>query len=515
MNTLYKIQRSVIPIQSADIYYFPLNAYEEPVNSSGLPKVRRLEDLKQQQIISLSTKRRKWLYLSHYIKGEDLDQFAIMGLPFSRIGGYILMCSGLSQKLFNAFNMSRLGAVKQLAYIRDSRWRKDLHSFTTSIPFNHTREAHSLDVLAIGMLIVKNNPCLQPYENLLHTAFLTHDARTPALGDTTKGVDPEFFDEDKQYNTFFKDNPEWELIRNDYDIDEQKLYERVNGKGVLGQVLNLADKIAYVTRDAQMYTKLMLHIATEDSILDNESDKLFELVEKNPYITDIWNDIKVIDDRVVIKQSEQVANFFLLRALMFKHVYYAPGAHFPERAILQYFLKEMYNKKILTGEEILNCTDSLLENYITAYAEIDPYFSGQSIQKIAPRIESFDSYELAERYLSMLDKSRTAFIDTFTNKTKTGVEDIWIEQPDGHITLFKYAFPDMYEKIQSIMRFPERYDVISFKQPRAGARRTAVLKRIEYAQKNCVIQKKMQKVGLMDIQNLNEEEIQELLQILK
>lgn len=493
MNSLKKLYRSIYPLQIFDFFYFHPNAYSTPkkVHAYGFKEEieyrsklpyrdttswmryqHLLSELKNQyggtlvlpkrfEKLGFSTKRS--LVADYYQKNAD-PLFIINIFPYAGFG-YMALRGGITEEIENTFGTIRLMEVKQLAYVHDGTWRKDISSLATSQRFNHTRGLHtSCDVPAIGNLIIRNNPCLRPFTTLAHVGFSTHDARTPALGDTTKGVNFAFYDEDAHYGELLT-GEKWKNFQAKYSIDAELLIAMVQGKGVLGKVLDLADKIAYTIRDAWAYTS-MLHISPPDSVKEKGTQMIYNILAAFPTLGNIWNDVRVTDGQVAFAYNPKIAWLYILRAHMFRYVYYYPASHFPERTIMQFFLKEMIEKQIIKREEPLVMTDSELEHKICAYAGIIPFMYPDNIQRMDPKIEFFDSLDEAQAALLAIQNqtNRVAYIETFSSKTKTGVDDLLILK-DKKLILFKEAFPKEYEYISGLMRFEERHDVISFIRP--------------------------------------------------
>ena len=107
-------------------------------------------------------------------------------------------------------------------------------------------------------------------------------------------------------------------------------------------LLDFADKIAYVARDASMFFMRLqlLGLVVRHGVFT----KIREFVDAHPRACTVWDSITVEDGRVVVEDGERLADFLMLRALLFRNVYYAPEARFLEhllaKIVVQYLVDE-------------------------------------------------------------------------------------------------------------------------------------------------------------------------------
>ena len=111
--------------------------------------------------------------------------------------------------------------------------------------FAHTRYLHTHDAHALAFLLARNNGLSQDDENHLRVAALTHDALTPAGGDSIKLVAPALLDEEANYPKLFE-RPGWESLKNEFQLSEERLQAIVRNQGTLGVLLDFADKIFHI-----------------------------------------------------------------------------------------------------------------------------------------------------------------------------------------------------------------------------------------------------------------------------
>ncbi len=380
-------------------------------------------------------------------------------LPFAGFG-YMVEEDGLIEDIIQVFGIRRLSAIRQLAFLRDPAIRENNPNVMAQ-PFNHTRFVHSLDVLAVMGLLIHNNRYapvngkkLWDYRHYAFIAAVSHDTLTPAGGDTMKALDFEAFDEDKQYHTLFKKEG-WSRIRDKYKLDEELLYATVQGKGVLGQMLDIADKIAYTSRDVWEFWNT-LHIQNMENPVELSYD-LMEIgneIEDNPLITSLWQHAIVKDEKIVFDNIEAVTNFLRLRARMFKGVYANPTSRFPEYLVSQFIGKKMYEQGILTKEFLLSKTDWELESCISEFVEI-PDFTHTILNHIRVEVSLFATNKDALLAQAKLNGS-ISFIEKCESRTKSGV-DSFLALKDDRIMTVREAAPFQTEVITSILKEDTSY----------------------------------------------------------
>lgn len=167
-------------------------------------------------------------------------------LPYSDLKRWFPW-NGFIEKALENLPLRRLEGIRFLSflsYIGDDATSAQVEEYT------HDRLHHSLVVPLVGAQILKINGFPQRDIDIETIAGLTHDNGIPAFGDATKKVDPDALDEEKHY---------WESLgkRGQAFIKSlgmsQKLLEPIiRNEGILGQVLDIADRITYTMQDLHM-----------------------------------------------------------------------------------------------------------------------------------------------------------------------------------------------------------------------------------------------------------------------
>lgn len=307
--------------------------------------------------------------------------------------GYIcaIQSDGFLHDFDNALGLcSRLSYIRQLGFLHDPVVNEAVADAGLAMRFEHTRYMHSSRVMATASLMGRQIGLNEYFMRHLQGASFSHDVLTPAGGDSVKPLDFAAFDEDAHYPEAFRNNPAWAAVRAKYQLNEKLLAETVAGQGILGQLLDLADKTTYVAHDVDAYLKgnhnprQYRYIPAPESIL-----AIWDLRQKlGPGCCQLWDKITVRDGHVVITDVPAWVGFLTLRALMFRHVYYNPFARYREHMIAILVLEPLYHEGAITREILLTMTDPDLERYLERVTGYD-FRLEMSQTRNAPAIEAF------------------------------------------------------------------------------------------------------------------------------
>ena len=126
---------------------------------------------------------------------------------------YMVHDDGIVVQTLKAFNLFRLGRIRQLGALEDPLVMRS-GGKRRAYRYDHSRYIHSLDVGAIGSVMMSNMAGGLTTEERLHclVAMLMHDGRIPAHGDGTKLLNPLAFDEDANIRELFK-SPGWPALK--------------------------------------------------------------------------------------------------------------------------------------------------------------------------------------------------------------------------------------------------------------------------------------------------------------
>lgn len=293
------------------------------------------------------------------------------------------------EQAFSNFPLDRLSGIKTLSFLSYAGTETNAER-VIFLPYQHTRLDHSLVTAFVVEKILKHNGFSPKDVELGIVAGLVHDIAMPAHGDPTKKIDPLALDEEVSW---------WEVldikglnfITQQLGIRPDKLDEIIKNKGVLGQVLDIADRITYIMKDINAivrddlnpyrphkYYYNMPPVSLESSLLP-----LRHLLSQYPEIGNIYKEVGVDQkkEQVFFNNPEHLNVFLLLRAHLYKELYLKPTNQGRDVLIAR-LLQPLYSRnesekplspmrlRLMTDEHILEILsktynyDRPLPNYI-------------------------------------------------------------------------------------------------------------------------------------------------------
>jgi hypothetical protein len=387
------------------------------------------------------------------IRDEKGDLYlALPSIPLTGVR-CVIKDGGLIEDVVGTFSLRRLEGIKQLGGLHDPIIKERFP--LVGLDFPHTRFCHVLEVSVILALILWNNNASSAQMRNGRTAALVHDVMTPAGGDTTKLIDPEGFDEDLHFPEFL-DALDWRGLEEKYSLSREILVDTVQGRGVLGKVLDLADKVAYVGRDAFIYLTRFdpqSQIGYGPQYRLEEVESMKEVANRRRHVCDIWDTVRIAGEQVYVNDPWRLADFLMLRALLFKGLYYNPGARFVEYGLKKFILSELYQANIITREWLLTHVDYELDWFLGELFN-HPYFHGFAGLFSNPVVDSFHTKEEAERNMEALRGSgRFAFIENIIQRTSSGGSILTLHE--GKVMPFEEALPGQNALVSATIR-PEK-----------------------------------------------------------
>lgn len=329
-------------------------------------------------------------------------------IPHTGIG-YTILGDGFIEQAIQAYVLHRLAHIPQLASLEDPDTTPSGRALATR--FSHTRFVHSLDVMTLACVIAYNNQKWfsdhPGWYQVLMLAALTHDVLTPAGGDTIKAIDFAALDED----TWYAEVLEQEAVRNfctQHNVDTDLLIATVNGKGVLGSILDLADKLAYTARD--LFNFLGSGIGDSIPAWKDTAPRRYEIAittSKLELVCAIWENVAITDGGAVVLSSAKLFEFLKVRALMFRNLYTHPDARHNEVLILYTLLSFLYQRGLVTRQQLLENTNSFLEELLRQHFGIYQHLLYRSYETT---YRSFETLEAARAFEQQLVKDRMFFV---------------------------------------------------------------------------------------------------------
>lgn len=407
-----------------------------------------------------------------WLLGDQFDPLAIVSdLPCTGVG-YAVSENGMLEKIMHALNLYRLSRIRQLAALHhplNTTTRVDGRGIETNIlpmfmgnEFQHTRWCHVLDVHALYTLI-GCNVGLSPDE-LRHgrAAAFSHDGRTPALGDTTKWIDPEVFDEDKHYPDLLRESPEWPAVRDEFHLSNELLARIIMNEGLLGSILDIADKLGYIGRDVWNLIRYSgnypyIHDYRQQ---DESVDRILTLGAENPYISSIWECVERDGDRVFFNNAYRLAAFLELRCWMFRGVYLNPRARFREHATSSILLKYLYETGQITAKYLLESDDGQLWFDLDRRFGIN-HFNMQMDNKRWLNVSRCASeQEAITREVELVASGQMVFAEKIPERINAGGH--FLVRHQGRILPIAEALPKRFREIEAAARQPYPWYVYAF-----------------------------------------------------
>lgn len=390
---------------------------------------------------------RRWLRAQH-VYGEHINPISIVP-SFPLMGySYFIPEDTMIEQANWLFNIERLRRIKQLSFLHDPVGKSTDRS-VKGMMFDHTRYLHVTDVVTVANLIGSNIGLGGSLLNTLNTAAFTHDTLTPAGGDSVKLVDPAAFDEDAHYPELLV-GEEWEAYRNRYGIDRDILVNTINGEGLLGRILDIADKSSYLARDTVAYLGAK---QVERKYFDAAYCTIAELVEDDQNICAMWESAYRRGDSLVFGDVDRLKKFLTLRALIFRHLYYNPMSRFFEYLVGNGVVKYLYRNGLVTRDDLLREDDHWIERKVEEVLQ-SPFVLHNMHNLEKARIEECADLESAlvraEEYDN--DPSLIAIIDQFNPVTSNGTKKFAVNH-EGSIKTFHDACPEESDQIERIMKF--------------------------------------------------------------
>jgi len=290
-----------------------------------------------------------------------LDQPMYFTLPLSDCR-YIIH-GDIYEDLLRIPPVRRLMRIKQLGSVTLADF--DLVSAT------HTRYAHSLGTAILMEAALDGLEYDQDTINLGITAAMVHDIAIPPYSDQGKLGSGGIMDEETNITRILED-PSFQPFFSKYNISPKDVLAVVDGSyPVLGPLMNSVgvdlDKVSYVGLDYNVIAG-PCRMWFGDQVGD---PGLWEIRNRaSPTACNVYEKIQVIDDDIVFTDANTVADFLLLRALLFRHVYKHPS-HTAKEMYLKRELKRLWDSDVVSVETLLSMTDEDFDALIDRHTDPD------------------------------------------------------------------------------------------------------------------------------------------------
>lgn len=349
-----------------------------------------------------------------------LDEQFRLFLPYSNLNDKRIYTGDSLYQAFEAFPVWRLHEVRHLALLT---WVGSNPDRVYPLEFPHSRGLHSLVVPVLVEEILKGNHRSEREVTVGIIAGLLHDIATPAGGDPVKLVDPENLEEEKFWWEVIEKKG-WDYLRS-LGIEKEELDTIIKNDGVLGEVLDIADRIHYVVTDLfhivgypGLKSGYPLYSVSSTEVLDKDYAQLEREVRKDPLLGELYKSVAISPSgEVYFEDPERLALFLKIRALLFKHLYANPYSQGKDirlaNLVSQFYSRDEGDKDKLTPGKLRRMQDWELFNWLvkaTGTQAKNP--SGSLMFKdflqvgIYDRFDKFDTMEQAMARADEINHSR-------------------------------------------------------------------------------------------------------------
>lgn len=391
---------------------------------------------------------KQFLRSSWHYYGEYFEPFAILQrLPYSDTYGFAVREGGFIESICAAFKLWRLRRIHQLGFlsypIRGGTGHRGL-----GFRFHHTRFAHTLEVAFLMTILMINAGADERELRIGQLAALLHDALTPAGGDSVKAIDPENLDEEKGIETLLAKTSEWPQLKKELAIQEEDVIRIIQGEGVMGALLDVADKVSYVSRDLSL-------IVPPDHHRDRgwRSDSFLEIVgltTGRPGICAVWDDVRIAGKQVCFTNPYKLGDFLILRAMLFRDLYHSPHTRFFEIVAGQVVVGYLYHTGWINADVLRGIVDDQLADGL---AQQGIYSVMSWLPSSLIEIEEFNTLPAAKaREQELIAEGKLFVIIEDLEKMANPATDLLVLTPrEETVRPFKGVFPEQARLIESIL----------------------------------------------------------------
>ncbi len=377
--------------------------------------------------------------------------------PLSELDGLYIE-NPLAKSLLRTAPLRRLKGVGQLGLLVNNSgtesWQRG--------GFYHTRYEHTGVVTDIGERVLRQNGLDEHGVNTGIAGFILHDLGTVGFGDSTKPLDSINLDEEAHWREASNRRITTLLKRNNISLEEVDAV--IRNEGVLGKVLDIADRTAYVTRDLSAWMndepRRIEHfgrlIPTPDEIEAMSEEDLNMAYLYIRYISrmgDIYNDVVIDKDaeEVYFKDVNQLRFLLAYRAALHRGLYMHPLNMGREAAFVE-ILRPFYTAdeqqaheedQLLSPSKLRKMTDRDVEDHIRKYGTDDQkaVYMYLRFMHWVPSFEKFETVEQAKQREQDIIGSGARIIGVREVLGFNPSTDLKVLDKQGNVVSFRDADP--------------------------------------------------------------------------
>ena len=315
-------------------------------------------------------------------------------LPYSDLSRWVPEQSTYEEAQRSTNALNRLGNIKALSFLSFIGPKHNPNTYY--LGYSHTRFDHSLVVALTTEQILRQNGASLDQINIGIVAGLFHDIAIPALGDATKQLDPKNLDEENFW---------WETLdeegRNFVKrfTDKETLGKVIRNQGLLGEVLDIADRITYTMKDLyNVIGPIKPGELESNPLLANINDILSSYAKIGNIYKEVGADSRT--GKVFFNNPDMLYAFLLLRANIHKEFYLHPINQGRDLFITK-LLEPLYSKddtSKLTPSLLRQMNDTHLLRIIASkyFPDVNPEGAFSNLLNWFPLYERFATEEKAK-----------------------------------------------------------------------------------------------------------------------
>lgn len=365
---------------------------------------------------------------------------------------------------FEAFPIWRLQRIRQLSFLAYIGPRPEIQIFQE---FNHTRLEHTLTTTRIVETIFRRNYAPEPIVTLGVDSSMAHDMATPALGDAAKQLDPESLDEENHWRDVLGDKGK--AFLESRGITLQQMDDAIHNRGLVGRVLDIADRISYVMLDLHnlINTTAVIVGQPSDLLLDYR-DEIVRALTQDTNVGSIYRDV-VVDwntEDIYFTNPERLSRFLEIRALLNKHLYLHPVSQARDLRVIQalrpYYSSDESDESMLTPSKLRRMGDEEVLNFLSEkHPELEEGIYrnlGRHVNIFFAFVDWYPQYyerftteqELEERKKELEADSSLVIIGQKASKGFNPATDLRVMDDEGNIVPFREYDPHCSGRIERI-----------------------------------------------------------------
>lgn len=376
--------------------------------------------------------------------------------------GHIDEAESIYPDLSNKFRTHRLHRIRQLAFLQFASL-KEKSTYVMGPHFDHDRLFHTAIVTRTLELILINNNFPQREINLGIASGISHDAATPAFGDPTKEIDPEALDEETVLEDYLNELGISDPDLKKYGITIEEILATVKNEGVVGKLLDIADKIAYTALDIYNYAGDPFEETSQDDNLISILEPLKALMRTDPKWANLYQEVRLTEDgEPYFTNSNRLGIFLELRARMHRALYLNPHCRGLDM-IYKLLISPLYSREPnpnfpLNPQVLRQISDENLSDIINEHLGLpkEPkhsgfYFPFESYMNRLPNYEEMTREQGKEQIVRKLETKNALIIGTETvRRFKTGADFLAVDPLDGKIKPYMEINPRHHDYLERV-----------------------------------------------------------------